>query len=46
MSRQQWTGAQVDDETVFVTGNDAAFNDIYDLDVVDGRQELQGNEAW
>lgn len=45
VSRQQWTAAQVDDKTVFVTGNDAAFNDIYDLDVVDGRQELQGHEA-
>lgn len=45
VSRQQWTGAQVDGETVFVTGNDAAFDDIYDLDVVEGRQELQGAEA-
>ncbi|GAA4379011.1 ABC transporter permease [Nocardioides caricicola] len=45
VSRQQWTGAQVDDSTVFVSGNDAAFDDIYDLDVVDGRQELQGSEA-
>lgn len=45
VSRQQWTGAQVDDDTVFLTGNDAAFNDIYDLEVVDGRQELEGNEA-
>ncbi len=45
VSRQQWTGAQVDDSTVFLTGNDPAFNDIYDLDVVDGRQELEGHEA-
>ncbi|GAA1165388.1 ABC transporter permease [Nocardioides aquiterrae] len=45
VSRQQWTGARVDDSTVFVTGNDAAFDDIYDLDVVDGRQELHGHEA-
>ncbi|HYF71866.1 MAG TPA: FtsX-like permease family protein, partial [Nocardioides sp.] len=45
VSRQQWTAAQVDDSTVFVTGNDAGFDDIYDLDVTDGRQELQGNEA-
>jgi len=45
VSRQQWTGAQVDDSTVFVTGNDAAFDDIYELDVVDGHQQLQGNEA-
>lgn len=45
VSRQQWTGAQVDGSTVFVTGNDDAFNDIYDLDVVAGRQELQDHEA-
>ena len=45
VSRQQWTGAQVDGSTVFVTGNDAAFDDIYDLDVVDGRQQVQDHEA-
>ncbi|MEP9363607.1 FtsX-like permease family protein [Nocardioides sp. CN2-186] len=45
VSRQQYTGAQVDGSTVLVTGNDDAFNDIYDLDVVDGHQALQGNEA-
>jgi putative ABC transport system permease protein len=45
VSRQQWTAAQADDSTVFVSGNDAAFDDIYDLDVVDGRQALQGSEA-
>lgn len=45
VSRQQWTAAQVDDSTVLVTGNDDAFNDIYDLDVVDGRQQLEGDEA-
>lgn len=45
VSRQQWTAAQIDDDTVFVTGNDAAYTDIYDLVVVDGRQEIQGQEA-
>jgi putative ABC transport system permease protein len=45
VSRQQWTGAMVDDSTVFVTGNDAAFDDIYDLDVVAVRQQLRGDEA-
>ncbi|CAI9416971.1 ABC transporter permease [Nocardioides sp. T2.26MG-1] len=45
VSRQQWTAAQVGDSTVFVTGNDDAFNNIYDLSVVDGRQDVQGNEA-
>lgn len=45
LSRQQWTGAQVDDQTVFVTGNDAAFNDIYDLAVVDGTARPTDREA-
>ncbi|MGB0098827.1 MAG: FtsX-like permease family protein [Nocardioides sp.] len=45
LSRQQWTPAQVGDETVFVSGNDAAYDEIYDLEVVDGRQELEGDEA-
>ncbi|HEY0951668.1 ABC transporter permease [Nocardioides sp.] len=45
VSRQQWTAAQVDDSTVFVTGNDAGFDDIYDLEVTDGHQELRGDEA-
>jgi len=45
VSRQQWTAAQVDDSTVFVAGNDAGFDDIYDLEVTDGRQELRGDEA-
>ncbi|MFC6344214.1 FtsX-like permease family protein, partial [Nocardioides hankookensis] len=45
VSRQQWTGAQLGDSTVLVTANDEAFSDIYDLDVVDGHQDLEGNEA-
>jgi putative ABC transport system permease protein len=45
VSRQQWTAARVGDSTVFVTGNDAEFDDIYDLDVTDGHQDLQGDEA-
>lgn len=45
LSRQQWTPAQVDGDTVFVTGNDASFDDVYDLDIVDGRTDLRGREA-
>lgn len=45
VSRQQWTGARLDDETIFVSGNDAAFSDIYDLQVVDGSQEIEGQQA-
>lgn len=45
VSRQQWTGAQLDDETIFVSGNDAAFADIYDLQVVDGSQDISGQQA-
>ncbi|GAB6985100.1 ABC transporter permease [Nocardioides pyridinolyticus] len=45
VSRQQWTGARVEDETVFLTGNDAAFTDIYDLDVVDGSARPEGRQA-
>ena len=37
LSRQQYVGAKIDGETEFVAGNDAAFTDIYDLDVVEGR---------
>lgn len=45
VSRQQWTAAQSDDSTVFVSGNDAAFDDIYELDMVEGGQQLQGEQA-
>ena len=46
VSRQQCTGSTgAATRPVLVTGNDAAFNDIYDLDVVSGHQDLQGDEA-
>ena len=45
VSRQQWAGAQLGDENVFVVGNDEGFDEIYDLDVIDGRQEIDGAEA-
>lgn len=45
VSRQQWVGADLDGEQVFVTGNDAAFDDVYTLEVVDGTQRLGAGEA-
>ncbi|WP_183097882.1 ABC transporter permease [Nocardioides pelophilus] len=45
-SRQQFVGARIDGETEYVAGNDAAFPDVYDLDVEAGRIELRGPEAF
>ncbi|TIC87796.1 FtsX-like permease family protein [Nocardioides sp. GY 10113] len=45
VSRQQWTAAQLDGDTVFVAGNDSAFSEIYDLTMVDGTQDISGDEA-
>lgn len=49
VSRQQWAAARVDggtgDDSVLVTGNDDAFDAIYDLDVVEGTQAVSGAEA-
>ncbi len=44
-SRQQWVIGSYENESVGVAGNDAAFDEIYELDVIDGRQEVSGNEA-
>lgn len=50
LSRQQFASAKVDggtgDDTVSVTGNDDAFDQVYDLDVVDGTQSVTGDEAF
>lgn len=46
MSRQQFTTARYDDDTVYLTGNDASFDDIYQLKVLDGRQRISGDEAF
>lgn len=46
MSRQQFTTAQYDDDTVYLTGNDADFDEIYQLKVLDGRQQISGDEAF
>lgn len=46
MSRQQFTTARYDDDTVYLTGNDASFDDIYQLKVLDGRQQISGDEAF
>jgi putative ABC transport system permease protein len=46
LSRQQYVGAKIDGKTEYVAGNDAAFTDIYDMDVVEGRVDLHGAEAF
>ncbi len=46
MSRQQYVGAKIDGDTEYVAANDAAFTDIYDLDVVEGTTDLHGAEAF
>lgn len=46
MSRQQFTTAQYDDESIYLTGNDDKFDDVYHLKVIDGRQQLSGPEAF
>ncbi len=46
VSRQQWVEAKVDDENESVAGNDAAFPDVYDLDVVEGTIDLSGRQAF
>ncbi|PWN03842.1 ABC transporter permease [Nocardioides silvaticus] len=46
LSRQQYVGAKIDGETEFVAANDERFNDIYDLDVVEGTTDVQGAEAF
>lgn len=45
MARQQFTTAQHDGSTVYVTGVDESFGDIYDLDVVDGTEQISGAET-
>jgi len=48
VSRQQWVNAKIDgddDKTVFIAGNDAAFADIYPLDVIHGTDRISGAEA-
>jgi putative ABC transport system permease protein len=45
VSRQQYAAATVDGKSEIVAGNDAAFDDIYTLDVVDGTQKISGEQA-
>ncbi len=47
LSRQQFAAASVDgrDEDTFVSGVDAAFDDIYTLDILTGEQRLRGQQA-
>ncbi|MFW6869873.1 ABC transporter permease [Nocardioides sp. CPCC 206347] len=46
MSRQQFANAQFRGKSIYLTGNDDNFDDIYDLKVVDGRQDVSGAEAF
>ncbi len=46
MSRQQFTTAQYDGDGVSVTGVDPAFASIYRLDVLDGTQDIRGDQAF
>ncbi|WP_435768671.1 ABC transporter permease [Nocardioides sp. SYSU DS0651] len=45
MSRQQWSSARLGDDDVSVVGNDDRFDDVYQLDVVEGRAVPTGDEA-
>lgn len=45
LSRQQFTSASFDGGTVYLSGIDAAFDDVYDLKLVDGRQAISGAET-
>jgi putative ABC transport system permease protein len=45
LSRQQYVAAKIDGENEYIAGNDAAFNDVYRLDVVEGTAEAEGAEA-
>jgi putative ABC transport system permease protein len=43
--RQQYTGARLEGETTYVMANESTFDQVYDLDVVSGRQRLGPSEA-
>ncbi|HEY0890661.1 MAG TPA: FtsX-like permease family protein [Nocardioides sp.] len=52
VARQQWASALLLDdaekgpgETTYVAGNDATFDDIYSLEMVEGEQRLSGDTA-
>ncbi|KRB73951.1 ABC transporter permease [Nocardioides sp. Root190] len=45
MARQQFTTAQHDDSTVYVTGVDEKFNEVYDLEVLEGSDRITGAET-
>jgi putative ABC transport system permease protein len=46
VSRQQWVQAKFDGDTESIAANDAAFGDVYDLDVVEGTLDISGPEAF
>ena len=45
VSRQQYTPALIGGEQATVTGNDESFGQIYQLDMVQGTQEISGDEV-
>lgn len=45
VTRQQWAGATIDGERRFISGTDAEFDRVYDLDVVAGDPSIRGTEA-
>ncbi len=46
MSRQQLTTAQYDGGAAYVNGVDASFTSIYHLDVVEGTEQVRGEQAF
>lgn len=45
VARQQFTGATLDGEIVYLTANEDTYDEIYDFDVVEGRTAISGQEA-
>ncbi len=46
VSRQQQLAAKYEGETEYLAAADADFGDVYDLDVIEGRTEIEGAEAF
>ncbi len=46
VSRLQQVAAKYDDETEYLTAADPAFGDVYQLDVVEGRTDIDGAETF
>lgn len=46
VSRQQQVVARYEGEAKYLTASDAALGDVYELDVVEGRTDVEGREAF